>query len=60
MREIHEVSSYIVNSLIMFLDAMDSAEYIPDILNVLDTLTDICSDAFATRFQVSRGKGYFL
>ncbi|KAF7726030.1 Serine/threonine-protein kinase smg1 [Apophysomyces ossiformis] len=51
MREIHEVSSYIVNSLIMFLDAMDSAEYIPDILNVLDTLTDICSDAFATRFQ---------
>ncbi|KAG0165565.1 hypothetical protein DFQ30_008286 [Apophysomyces sp. BC1015] len=51
IHELREVSSSVINSLIMFLDAMDSSEYIPDILSVLDVLTETCADAFSTRFQ---------
>ena len=50
--QLYELSSNIASSIIMFLDAMDTPDYLPEVLQVLDVLAASCRTTFSEKFQV--------
>ncbi|KAL0080268.1 hypothetical protein J3Q64DRAFT_1644429, partial [Phycomyces blakesleeanus] len=50
-RQFEELSSSVVTNLITFLDAMDSADYLPDVLDALIVFSKNCGEKFTARFQ---------
>ncbi|KAI9321568.1 hypothetical protein BX666DRAFT_2023684 [Dichotomocladium elegans] len=49
--QLHELSARITAGVIAFLDAMDSPDYLPDVLQVLVALANCCPLAFSNNFQ---------
>ncbi|KAI9017989.1 hypothetical protein CLU79DRAFT_837480 [Phycomyces nitens] len=49
--QFEELSSSVVANLITFLDAMDSADYLPDVLDALIVFSKNCGEKFTARFQ---------
>lgn len=51
-RQLIELSANISTSLVLFLDAMETSDYLADVLQVLEVLAAQCPNAFADKFQV--------
>ncbi|KAI8144500.1 hypothetical protein BJV82DRAFT_537101 [Fennellomyces sp. T-0311] len=49
--QLYDLSSNITSSMIMFLDAMDTPDYLPEVLQVLDVLAASCRTTFSEKFQ---------
>ncbi|KAI7882592.1 hypothetical protein K492DRAFT_235954 [Lichtheimia hyalospora FSU 10163] len=50
-RQLYELSPNIVASIIMFLDAMDTSDYLPEVLQVIQVIASSCPVAFSDKFQ---------
>ncbi|KAI9495515.1 hypothetical protein BDB00DRAFT_927415 [Zychaea mexicana] len=49
--QLYDLSSNIMSSMILFLDAMDTPDYLPEVLQVLDILATSCPTTFSEKFQ---------
>lgn len=51
-RFLQDLSPNIISGMIMFLDAMDSGEYLIEVVRLFNLLAKHCTAAFSAKFQV--------
>lgn len=51
-RFLQDLSPNIINGMVIFLDSMDSADYLVEVVRLFNLLAKHCTAAFSARFQV--------